>query len=79
VEQTRSGCGLEEQVGDARPARRRLRPALSANGDPAIDLGWISWSCAGVLPLRAHPDFQALMMDLAFPCDPFSNDTDADR
>jgi hypothetical protein len=33
----------------------------------------------GCPPLRARPDLQALMMDLAFPCDPFSNDTDADR
>jgi hypothetical protein len=30
-------------------------------------------------PLRARPDFQALMMDLAFPPDPFSKDTDAGR
>ena len=30
-------------------------------------------------PLRARPDFQILMMDLAFPPDPFSENADADR
>jgi tetratricopeptide (TPR) repeat protein len=30
-------------------------------------------------PLRARPDFQVLMMDLAFPSEPFSKNTDADR
>src|SRR5262249_12322836 len=30
-------------------------------------------------PLRSRPDFQALMLDLEFPSDPFSKDTDADR
>jgi serine/threonine-protein kinase len=30
-------------------------------------------------PLRGRPDFRQLMMDLAFPAEPFSKDTDADR
>jgi hypothetical protein len=30
-------------------------------------------------PLRSRADFRSLMMDLAFPADPFSKDTDADR
>ena len=30
-------------------------------------------------PLRARPDFQVLMVDLAFPSEPFSPDTDAHR
>jgi hypothetical protein len=30
-------------------------------------------------PLRARPDFHALMADLVFPSDPFSNDTGAHR
>ena len=30
-------------------------------------------------PIRTRPDFQALLADLAFPADPFSKDTDADR
>jgi hypothetical protein len=30
-------------------------------------------------PLRTRPDFQALMMDLEFPSDPFAKGTDADR
>jgi serine/threonine-protein kinase len=30
-------------------------------------------------PLRSRLDFQVLMMDLAFPADPFSSDTDTDR
>ncbi len=30
-------------------------------------------------PLRARPDFQAMMADLAFPAQPFSDDADADR
>jgi serine/threonine-protein kinase len=30
-------------------------------------------------PIRSRPDFQLLLMDLAFPPDPFSKDTDADR
>jgi hypothetical protein len=30
-------------------------------------------------PLRARPDFQALMMDLEFPPDLFSNSEDTDR
>ena len=29
--------------------------------------------------LRSRPDFQALLMDLAFPADPFSKDGDAVR
>jgi hypothetical protein len=29
-------------------------------------------------PLRSRPDFQVLMMDLAFPPDPFSKGTDDD-
>jgi hypothetical protein len=30
-------------------------------------------------PLRARPDFQAMMADLAFPAQPFSNRVDAGR
>jgi hypothetical protein len=30
-------------------------------------------------PLRARADFQALIMDLEFPADPFSKNTDADH
>jgi hypothetical protein len=30
-------------------------------------------------PLRSHPRFQLLMMDLAMPAEPFSKNTDADR
>jgi hypothetical protein len=30
-------------------------------------------------PLRQRPDFQLLMLDLAFPAEPFSKGTDADR
>jgi hypothetical protein len=37
------------------------------NRDPDLD------------PLRGRPDFQAMMADLAFPAEPFSDNTDADR
>ena len=38
------------------------RNVARINRDPDLD------------PLRARPDFQALMMDLAMPADPFSSD-----
>jgi hypothetical protein len=30
-------------------------------------------------PIRSRPDFQLLMMDLAFPTEPFSQETDSNR
>jgi serine/threonine-protein kinase len=49
----------------------------------AIDMGWANSGLLKTDPdldsLRARDDFQALVMDLAFPADPFSKDRDADR
>ena len=44
-----------------------LRNLVLMRRDPDLD------------PLRARPDFQALLLDLEFPSDPFSNPTNADR
>src|SRR5262249_53084708 len=43
------------------------RPVNASRPEDALD------------PLRSRPDFQLLMLDLAFPAEPFSQDTDAHR
>jgi serine/threonine-protein kinase len=72
-----AGSGLSAAEGAAELDRAMvvLRRAVAAGyrnvtwmkRDPDLD------------PLRARPDFQILMADLAFPSDPFSTNTDADR
>jgi tetratricopeptide (TPR) repeat protein len=49
-------------------AMRRLRQAVTAG---QTDSGFIS-SDADLVPLHSRPDFRELMMDLAFPDDPFA-------
>jgi hypothetical protein len=55
-----------KHIGDALSVRR-YRTLDQLRTDPDL------------APLRDRDDFQALMMDLEFPSDPFSKDADANR
>jgi hypothetical protein len=66
-------------AGEARAEGDRAMAALQ--DAVAHGFRWLSYlrNDPDVDALRARPDFQALMMDLEFPSDPFSKDTAADR
>jgi serine/threonine-protein kinase len=73
----RPGSGLSAAEGQAEADRAMhgLREAVAAGyrdlANMRID--------TDLDPLRSRPDFQNLMMDLAFPANPFSKGTDTDR
>src|SRR5262249_58205818 len=70
----RPGSGLSAAEGQAEADRAILwlRKAVAA--------GYlkVAWMRTELGPLRARPDFQALMMDVEFPSDPFSKETSTD-
>jgi tetratricopeptide (TPR) repeat protein len=69
-----SGVSGTEAAAEAAQAMAILRRIVS-EGYHAPEIR--NESCLD--PLRGRPDFQLLMMDLAFPAEPFSEDTDAHR
>jgi hypothetical protein len=72
---TEAGSGLSPAEGTAE-ADRAMAVLMRAVGegfrDPRMSTD------RDLNPLRARPDFQALMMDLTFPSDPFSKKTNSE-
>ena len=66
-----SGLTAAEGRAEAEQAVEGVRRALDAG---FTELSWIRTGDPDLKPIRSRPDFQLLMMDLAFPTEPFEND-----
>ena len=69
---TEPGSGLTAAEGRAEAERavEGVRRAIDAG---YTELSWIRTGDPDLKPIRSRPDFQLLMMDLAFPTDPFED------
>jgi hypothetical protein len=64
-----SGVSTAEGASDAETAMALLRRAADSGYRSAFDFR----NADALDPLRSRPDFQLLMMDLAFPTEPFAH------
>jgi serine/threonine-protein kinase len=78
-----SGVAREAGSGLTAAEGRAAADAAMAALHRAVAAGWRdpAWAQFGpaLVPIRSRPDFQLLLMDLAFPAEPFSKGPDADH
>lgn len=64
-------AGMVGAAGDDEAAERAMAGLRRAVAEGYRDLGWMRIAPA-LAPVRDRPEFQALLLDLAFPADPFA-------
>jgi hypothetical protein len=78
-----SGVAREAGSGLTLAAGRAAADEAMVTLRRAVAAGWreAAWMMADpdLIPIRSRPDFQLLMMDLSFPAEPFSKNTEATR
>ncbi len=83
VQSVLSGVAPEAGSGLTAAEGRAAADAAMAALHQAVAAGWRDPAWAqfdpALVPIRSRPDFQLLLMDLAFPAEPLSKDPDANH
>jgi hypothetical protein len=71
-----SGVSAEEALAESERAVAGLRLAFQAGYGNVV---WVLTGDSDLKPIRSRPDFQALMMDVCMPAEPFAPLAEADQ